>query len=89
MVTQIKDNERIEIIDVLRGFTLLGIILVHFAEQYYAGPSPQKVGNFTIKFLGDEIITGFIGIFISGKFFMIFSFLFGLSFFLQLNKSDS
>ena len=89
MVTQLKINERIEIIDVLRGFTLLGIILVHFAEQYYAGPPPQKVGNFTIKFLGDEIITGFIGIFISGKFFMIFSFLFGLSFFLQLNKSDS
>ena len=89
MVTQLKSNERIEIIDVLRGFTLLGIILVHFAEQYYAGPPPQKVGNFTIKFLGDEIITGFIGIFISGKFFMIFSFLFGLSFFIQLHKSDS
>jgi len=82
-------NSRIEIIDVLRGFTLLGIILVHFAEQYYAGPAPQKFNNFTIHFLGDEIITGFIGIFISGKFFMIFSFLFGLSFFLQLNKSDS
>lgn len=84
-----KNNERIEIIDVLRGFTLLGIILVHFAEQYYAGPAPEKYNNFTIKFLGDEIITAIIGIFISGKFFMIFSFLFGLSFFIQLNKSDS
>lgn len=82
-------NSRIEIIDVLRGFTLLGIILVHFAEQYYAGPAPQKFNNFTIHFLGDEIITGIIGISISGKFFMIFSFLFGLSFFLQLKKSDS
>jgi uncharacterized protein len=89
MEEQIKERSRIEIIDVLRGFTLLGIILVHFAEQYYAGPAPQKFNNFTIHFLGDEIITGFIGIFISGKFFMIFSFLFGLSFFLQLNKSDS
>jgi uncharacterized protein len=29
-----------------------------------------------------------IGIFISGKFFMIFSFLFGMSFFIQLDKSD-
>ena len=85
----LRTHDRIEIIDVLRGFTLLGIILVHFAEQYYAGPYPEKVGNFTIKFLGDDIITGFIGIFVSGKFFMIFSFLFGLSFFIQLNKSDS
>jgi len=85
----LRKNDRIEIIDVLRGFTLLGIILVHFAEQYYAGPAPEKFNNFTIKFLGDEIITGFIGIFISGKFYMIFSFLFGLSFFIQLNKKDS
>jgi uncharacterized protein len=89
MTTPLKNNERIEIIDVLRGFTLLGIILVHFAEQYYAGPAPQKWANFNSKFLGDDIVNGFIGIFISGKFFMIFSFLFGLSFFLQLHKSDS
>lgn len=89
MITQTKINERIEIIDVLRGFTLLGIILVHFAEQYYAGPHPKQFNNFNIKFLGDEIVMGFIGIFISGKFFMIFSFLFGLSFFIQMHKSDS
>jgi uncharacterized protein len=89
MAIDTKDKTRIEIIDVLRGFTLLGIILVHFAEQYYAGPAPEKYNNFTIKFLGDEIITAFIGIFISGKFYMIFSFLFGLSFFIQLTKSDS
>ncbi len=89
MELQPKRNERIEIIDVLRGFTLFGIILVHFAEQYYAGPPPQKFANFNNSFLGDEIVNGFIGIFISGKFFMIFSFLFGLSFFLQMNKSDS
>jgi uncharacterized protein len=82
-------QQRIEIIDVLRGFTLLGIIIVHFAEQYYAGMHPESHPNFTSKFLGDDIMMGFIGIFISGKFFMIFSFLFGLSFFLQLSKSDS
>jgi uncharacterized protein len=84
-----KTQSRIEIIDVLRGFTLLGIIMVHFSEQYYAGAHPESHMNFEIKFLGDQIMQGFIGIFISGKFFMIFSFLFGLSFFLQLNKSES
>lgn len=82
-------QSRIEIIDILRGFTLLGIIIVHFSEQYYAGASPKSHENFNIHFLGDEIIMGFIGILISGKFYMIFSFLFGLSFFLQLSKSDS
>ena len=81
-------SERIEFIDALRGFTLLGIGIVHMVEQYYAGPHPSKFQNFHVKFLGDEIISGLVGIFISGKFYMIFSFLFGLSFFLQLKNSD-
>lgn len=80
-------QSRIEVIDVLRGFTLIGIAIIHFAEQFYAGAHPQSHNNFNIKFLGDEIVMGFIGILISGKFFMIFSFLFGLSFSIQLNKS--
>jgi uncharacterized protein len=82
------NQERIEVIDVLRGFTLLGIILVHFTEQYYAGQPPKVHENYGAHNLADMIVLGFIGIFISGKFFMIFSFLFGMSFFIQLDKSD-
>ena len=79
---------RIEVIDVLRGFTLFGIILVHFTEQYFAGAPPETHAQFTMHGLPDQIVNSLIGIFIQGKFFMIFSFLFGLSFFIQLNKSD-
>lgn len=81
-------EKRIEIIDVLRGFTLLGIILAHFTEQYYAGQPPKIHENYGMHNLADTIVQVIIGIFISGKFFMIFSFLFGLSFFIQLSKSD-
>lgn len=81
-------KSRIEIIDVLRGFALLGIILVHFTEQYYAGQPPKIHENFGTHNLADNIVSAIIGIFISGKFYMIFSFLFGMSFFLQLDKSD-
>ncbi len=81
-------QERIEIIDVLRGFALLGIILVHFTEQYYAGQLPKIHENLGSHHLADSIAEALIGIFIMGKFFMIFSFLFGLSFFIQLDKSD-
>jgi uncharacterized protein len=84
-----KKSERIDSIDVLRGFTLLGIILVHFTEQYYAGRHPQKYAGFTEKSILDNIVSGFTGIFVTGKFYMIFSFLFGLSFYLQLSKSNS
>jgi uncharacterized protein len=83
-----RKSTRIEIIDVLRGFTLLGIALVHFTEQYYAGQPPKAHENFTNHIVTDPIISGLIGIFVSGKFYMIFSFLFGLSFFIQLNKSE-
>lgn len=80
---------RIEAIDVLRGFTLFGIIIVHMVEQYYAGIWPQQYGNAITQTLADKITSGFVGIFIIGKFYMIFSFLFGLSFFIQFSKSDS
>ena len=82
-------SDRIEIIDVLRGFALLGIAIVHFIEQYYAGQPPESQGNFGAKNLADQIIQGISGILVQGKFFTIFSFLFGLSFFIQLNKGKA
>jgi uncharacterized protein len=81
-------KDRIEIIDILRGFALLGIIIVHFTEQYYAGQPPEVHADMITRSLGDKILMGFIGILVQGKFYMIFSFLFGLSFLIQLNKSD-
>jgi uncharacterized protein len=81
-------DSRIKIIDILRGFALLGIIIVHFTEQYYAGQAPEIHQDMMVKNLGDQIVMGIVGILVQGKFFMIFSFLFGLSFFIQLDKSD-
>lgn len=82
-------SPRIVLVDVLRGFTLLGIALIHYSDQYYAGANPPSHPNFTSHFLGDDIVMGFLGIFVAGKFFMIFSFLFGLSFFLQSDRTNT
>lgn len=84
----LKKSDRIEVIDVLRGFALFGIIIVHMTEQYYAGQAPEQYADFQAKNLLDNIVSGITGMFIIGKFYMIFSFLFGLSFFIQLSKSD-
>jgi uncharacterized protein len=81
-------KDRIEIIDILRGFALLGIIIVHFTEQYYAGQPPDSAAGFGAQNMADKIVQGFTGILVQGKFFMIFSFLFGLSFFIQMDKSS-
>src|SRR5258706_589594 len=80
-------KDRIEIIDILRGFSLLGIVIVHFTEQYYAGQPPDAMAKLAPHNIVDQIVQGVSGILVQGKFFTIFSFLFGLSFFIQLDKS--
>src|SRR5882724_3072616 len=78
-----SNTTRIQIIDVLRGFALLGIIMVHFTEQYYAGQPPEAMAKASPNNIADQVVQGIIGILIQGKFFTIFSFLFGLSFFIH------
>ncbi len=78
---------RITVIDALRGFTLFGIIIVHMIEQYYAGPIPEK---YAVKpALVDTIVSAASWILINGKFYAIFSFLFGLSFYIQFSKANA
>jgi uncharacterized protein len=83
MSATILKNQRIEVIDVLRGFALFGIILVHMVEQYYAGQMPEAVTKAHPGSVADNIALGFVSVLIMGKFYMIFSFLFGLSFSIQ------
>jgi uncharacterized protein len=85
--TQAALLPRITLIDALRGFTLFGIIIVHMIEQYYAGPIPEK---YTVKpALVDSIVSAASWILINGKFYAIFSFLFGLSFYIQFSKTNA
>ena len=84
--------KRITIIDALRGFSLFGIILAHMMEQYYGGEPPKNVlpaGVSNFGMVGTlNVIVGFIVMFlVSGKFFAIFSLLFGLSFYIQMDRA--
>lgn len=72
-------------VDALRGFALLGIMLVHFLSWYTAGPLPEAVyAKYSDS--GSTIARFFNELFLSGKFFALFSFLFGLSFYLQTGE---
>ncbi len=79
-------NNRIVIIDALRGFALAGVALAHITEQYIAGPPPEGFME-GINSLPDNILMGILGFFISGKFFALFSILFGLSFSIQMDSA--
>lgn len=82
-------QQRITIVDALRGFALLGIILAHFTEQFYAGPPPAGHEGFASLQPVDQVVENIVGILVRGKFFMLFSFLFGLSFSIQMNRAES
>ena len=80
-------QSRIITVDALRGFALLGILLAHMIYWYSAGPLP---GNLFNKYT--DIASGAVSfineVLISGKFFAFFSFLFGLSFYLQMQSME-
>ncbi len=80
--------KRIEIVDALRGFALAGIVIVHMVENYVAAPVPEGAMEASHLGLPDYLVDGFIFLFLRGKFFALFSFLFGLSFFIQMDKAQ-
>ncbi len=78
-------KKRIEIVDAIRGFALAGIVIVHMVENYVGAPVPENAMEAAYAGPLDYVVSGFIEFFLRGKFFAIFSFLFGLSFFLQMD----
>ena len=80
----VPDKKRIEVVDALRGFALLGIILAHMNYQYYVGYMPPLHENIGINNAVDARLRNLHIVFVFGKFYSIFSFLFGLSFGIQM-----
>jgi uncharacterized protein len=81
----LTSNERLTTVDVLRGFALFGILYAHMIMWYTAGPLPQDLmQQFQDIFSG--VAFGIYGTLVMAKFFSIFSFLFGLSFYIQINS---
>lgn len=82
--TTLANSKRIEIADVLRGFAVMGITLIHFIERFSLYSFPEETCNFlqfTDKVIWDSTFFAF-----SGKAYCIFALLFGFSFFIQDNS---
>lgn len=79
-------HERIVTVDMLRGFALFGILLVNMA--LFKAPAISQASATTSTSLLDQIAAQAINIFAEGKFFTLFSFLFGLGFSLQLLRAQ-
>lgn len=83
----IDPNKRIEIIDILRGFALLGIIFMNmsFFSGYMFMPFEElkQISNFEL----DNKLYNFLEVIVTGKFYTIFSILFAVGFYIQFNKN--
>lgn len=78
--------ERIETLDILRGFALLGILLVNMTMDLpWIRLIPQRTSE---TWVNHPLYRG-IDILAEGKFYILFSFLFGLGFFIQMSRAES
>lgn len=87
-MTPVAPGERIELLDVLRGTALFGILAANmrgFAApgEIYASPERLFPG------FADRFAQGLLDVFVSGKFVTLFSFLFGLGFAVQMTRAES
>lgn len=78
-------GERIEILDVIRGFALVGVLLVNM--QYFVEPSYAQVLRDEGWGLPDRLGLGFVDLLALSKFYPIFSFLFGYGAALQMGSA--
>ena len=81
-------NERIQLLDILRGFAIFGIFIMNLRDFsfYWAFTPEQKLQT---VFSSYDSATGFLHrMFFEGKFYSIFSMLFGIGFAIYLSKSD-
>ncbi len=84
----IAPSERLEIVDFLRGFALFGILMVNLPLMN--APFTSEMGEFVLW--TDKINTlasGFIRFFFTGKFYVLFSFLFGIGFYFFIKKVEN
>lgn len=80
--------KRIEILDVLRGMALMGVVIVHFVSGlhwFLASPEQKAIMPFPEI---NTIIGNLINFFLTDKSRTLFAFMFGLSFFIQLKSAE-
>ncbi len=80
-------NERVEIIDLLRGIALLGILVVNIPIMN--APFVTEIGQFSLwTDPANKTAMWVIKFFFTGKFYTLFSMLFGIGFYFFLKKAD-
>jgi uncharacterized protein len=87
VMTPVAPAERIHAMDVLRGFALLGIFLMNI--EAFVSPLEEAMGGLNPHYTGvDRWVDGLIYFFVQGKFFTMFSLLFGMGFAVMAQRAE-
>jgi uncharacterized protein len=79
-------RERIEVVDVLRGLAVFGILVGNM--QWFSGYGMMPESMAHAAPLTDRVTHFLVHFFVEGKFYSIFSFLFGFGFALQIARAE-
>ncbi len=77
-------KQRIDIIDIIRGFALLLIILIHFVESFEFYKLPLHHFYFSAE--TNRLVSEWVMLLVRGKAYSMFALLFGVSFYIQMNN---
>ena len=77
----LQQRPRIEVVDALRGFAVMAIILLHNIEHFNLYSFPEPANDFMAAL--DQGVWATLFFLFSGKAYAIFALLFGFSFFIQ------
>ncbi|WP_042470224.1 DUF418 domain-containing protein [Bacillus ndiopicus] len=85
MNTSVTPKERIQSLDIIRGFALFGILFINIAAYQViieGGPMADYTGI-------NKTIDSLINVFVEKKFFSMFSFLFGVGFYIFASRAEA
>src|SRR5438046_10674622 len=84
-MTPMSVGERIDVVDILRGWAILGMLVVNFSHDL------DWTWWFTKLWPGtaDRAAYSLLHLFTAGKFHALFSFLFGWGFALQMDRAEA
>src|SRR5438105_6657617 len=85
-INPISLTERIEVVDVLRGLAVGGILIGNM--QWFSGYGMVPAALEAQTPLIDQVTHFLVHFFVEGKFYSIFSFLFGFGFALQIARAE-
>lgn len=81
-----SDSGRLQVVDALRGFAIVSIMLLHNIEHFDFTYLPENLPAWLVRL--DKVITDTMFFLFGGKSYAIFALLFGLTFFIQMNNEE-